>query len=343
MSLVAPLTKRQNVSANRNKRFAPTAKTNKSADKTNKVVTERLIDCSTLRNDLCPINEVKLENRSVSNFRPLCPVKMNGHPSFALIDSGNVVVNAISEKFARELYGDGLKEQIQNLKNYQYIGTAEQGAKMRVLGMTKHPIALKFGGSSITFHTNPIVIKGLSMDINISGPFLSENQIDQMHSKGALRVKGKLIPLLTYKCAQNGGTDQREERVNSLSQDTQITQDVDDTQEELEEELSSKAYVAKTKEIPANSAAYVQLRIQGIEKCRIPDGSGLVIVGKNFADKTLGHPALIVAVKTDQRGRCFTSLMNSTHHTIEVKEGQQFGDFLPYKWTHPQPRGINAS
>ena len=57
------------------------------------------------------------------------------------------------------------------------------------------------------FYTSPIVIRNLNTDVNISGPFLADNGIDQLHSKGALKVKGKLVRLFTYKAAvQNGAT-----------------------------------------------------------------------------------------------------------------------------------------
>ena len=58
---------------------------------------------------LCPINQLNKNTRSVGNFRPLCPVKLNGHSLYALIDSGNVVVNAISEKFANDFSPDNYR------------------------------------------------------------------------------------------------------------------------------------------------------------------------------------------------------------------------------------------
>ena len=155
---------------------------------------------------LCPINELSRDHRTISSFKPLCPIKLNNCSSFALIDSGNVIVNAISEKFALRLFAGKLDENIQPL-SYTHIGTADQKARMRVLGVTKQPLVLRFGGASMRFYTSPIVIRNLNTDVNISGPFLADNGIDQLHSKGALKVKGKLVRLFTYKAAvQNGAT-----------------------------------------------------------------------------------------------------------------------------------------
>ena len=36
----------------------------------------------------------------------------------------------------------------------------------------------------------PIIVKGLTMAFNISGPFLKKHQIDQLHSKQAIQVQG---------------------------------------------------------------------------------------------------------------------------------------------------------
>jgi len=140
----------------------------------------------------------------VSNYRALCPVKLNGHGTYALVDSGNVVVNAISEKFALRLFSGNLSDNLAKL-DYKHIGTAETGARMTVLGVTKQPVVLRFGGGGVKFLTSPIVIKDLNIDVNISGPFLSENGIDQIHTKGALKVKGKLIRLCTFRASREEG------------------------------------------------------------------------------------------------------------------------------------------
>jgi len=47
------------------------------------------------------------------------------------------------------------------------------------------------------FHTRPVVLDGLAMDMNISGPFLQKHAIDQLHSEGVLRTKQGKIPLRT--------------------------------------------------------------------------------------------------------------------------------------------------
>jgi hypothetical protein len=288
-----------------------------------------------LQNELCPISEIEIESRASHNFRSLCPVKIGGQPAFALIDSGNVVVNAISEKFARELFGPNYLEHIKPLRNYSHVGTAKKGATMKVLGITKQALPLRFGGVSTQFLTNPIVIRGLSMAINISGPFLSEKGIDQLHSRGALRVKGKLVKLVTYQNSQY-------EKARSDSQKmAMIHRRLSSLQQEPQE---IRAYVKKEVTIPPNAAAFVCLRIPEIESGVLNDGEGLLQVSESFADSINGHPVIIAAVRTTKKGQCKTSVLNVSAQSITVPEGKQYGTFHPREWTRPRPsKGCEGS
>ena len=259
-------------------------------------------------NELSPINLVGADAKTRA-FKSLCPVKLNGHASLALIDSGNLVVNAISEAFAKRLYGMNVQDHLQPLK-FTHIGTADKKGKLQVLGVTKQPVTLRFGGSSVKFLTHPIVIKELSMDVNISGPFLAEKCIDQMHSKGALKVKGQLIPLIDYKSSKV-----KKAAVLAIK--------------ELEKKNEHYAYVANSVTIPANSAAYIVLRIPHVESQILMDGEGVIDVCEHFANKTVGHPALSVAVRSFGTGQCYTSVLNLNPEPIVISEGQLFGTYNP--------------
>ena len=112
----------------------------------------------------------------------------------ALVDSGNVWRNAISAKFMKKL---GLTTDDLRPLSTKTIGTAKTGASLTVLGEVKTSLRLKLGGGTDkTFKTRPVVIQGLSMPLNISGPFLKLHKIDQLHSKDSLRVQGRDIALL---------------------------------------------------------------------------------------------------------------------------------------------------
>ena len=118
---------------------------------------------------------------------------IEGKPVRGLIDSGNIWRTAISkDKYVRmgfditKLVPIAVKE----------LHTAQKGAKIKVLGETGMPMKLQLGSHPRTIKFKPIIIDGLSMDFNISGPFLQNNAIDQLHSRNCLLLQGKEIPLL---------------------------------------------------------------------------------------------------------------------------------------------------
>jgi hypothetical protein len=78
------------------------------------------------------------------------------------------------------------------------IGTAKKGATLKVLG--ELPRALWMHFTSVPqvppIRVRPAVVEGLAMECNISGPFLKGHQIDHLHTKDSLRIKGTLIPLM---------------------------------------------------------------------------------------------------------------------------------------------------
>jgi hypothetical protein len=268
--------------------------------------------------------------------------------TFALIDSGNVVINAISERFAQRLFGHDYHKAIMPSERFKYLGTADEGGqKMRVLGVTSNPVTLRFGGSGTVFKTHPLVLQGLSQDINISGPFLSANGIDQLHSRGSLRVKGQLVPLLTYQNAKKTVQDSGNARAKEdFSKVHFLTLSAINTEAGVTQSASaglttpSSVYVAKNVTIPARSAAFVQLRVPDIEARRLDDGEGLVEVAPEFYSDSGKHlsmcPVLTTVVRTHEQGNCYSSVMNLSDEVIRVTEGQLYGHFYKKNEEYPE-------
>ncbi len=76
------------------------------------------------------------------------------------------------------------------------MGTAKKEEFLKVLGETRKPVSLRFGGDyELGFNLNPVVIQDLGMAVNLAGPTLKEWNIDQLHSRDALRVKGRFVRL----------------------------------------------------------------------------------------------------------------------------------------------------
>jgi hypothetical protein len=112
----------------------------------------------------------------------------------AIVDSGNLWKNVLSLDFLHQL---GLtRDDLREVPGIQEVGTAKSGTRMKVVGELKTPIHLRFGGCATLFKCCPVVLEGLSMPFNVSGLFLTQFRIDQLHSEGALLVQGRRIPLV---------------------------------------------------------------------------------------------------------------------------------------------------
>ena len=112
----------------------------------------------------------------------------------AMVDSGNLWRNVMSVGFLKQI-GLSLSD-LQPVLGAKQVGTAKAGSGLQILGELKTPISLMLGQGKTEFKCRPVVLEGLSMPFNISGPFLHENHIDQLHSEGALSVQGRKIRLV---------------------------------------------------------------------------------------------------------------------------------------------------
>jgi hypothetical protein len=115
-------------------------------------------------------------------------IRINNYTCSALVDSGNVWRNAICKDFAFNQM-KLTKADIRPLYT-KTIGTAQDGASMRVLGEVIQPLPLQLGRISTCLKTRPVVVEGLSMPFNLAGPFLKKHKIDQIHSEDCIRFQG---------------------------------------------------------------------------------------------------------------------------------------------------------
>jgi hypothetical protein len=127
----------------------------------------------------------------------------------------------------------------------------------------KTPIHLRFGGCATRFKCRPVVLKGLSMPFNLSGPFLAQFGIDQLHSEGALLVQGKKIPM-----------------VASLNPSADVEQTV------------SNLYVMEKVTVPAFSETKFAVRASAVEGGTMNPSDGIVTGSVHFSERHDLHPLL---------------------------------------------------
>jgi hypothetical protein len=111
-----------------------------------------------------------------------------------MVDSSNLWKNVLSLDFLLQL---GLtRDNLREVPGIQEVGTAKSGTVLKVGGELKSPIHLRFGRCATRFKCRPVILEGLSMPFNVSGPFVAQFGIDQLHSEGALLVQGRKSPLV---------------------------------------------------------------------------------------------------------------------------------------------------
>ena len=250
-------------------------------------------------------------NTPLAEFKPLCSIKMNNLRVDALIDSGNLVTNVISEDFAHRLFETkNLTKYLEPSKTFSRLGTAQQGAVLDVLGVVKRPVHIRFGGSSARFPSHPLVIRGLSSDVNISGPFLMKNQLDQLHSSGELLVRGQKIPLKTKSSPRRRTAPK-----------------------------SSRTYLAEEINLSPQQIHTISVRIPAAENQLWNQPTVLFQGCPHLLDKKNVFAPREVITEVTSNGECTTSVANFSDHPVKLPAGTYLGDVYPVKpkYLFPSP------
>lgn len=230
-------------------------------------------------------------------YKSLVKLDVAGTTTFAIVDSGNLVVNAMSATFAkRVLKTRHLEHHLTPLKCR--IGTAQKGANMHLLGVMTKALPIRFGKGTHPYASRPLVFDGLNSEFNLAGPFLAQHQIDQIHSRGNLLVQGVAIPLVA---------PQKKKDPSPL----------DHISEVIEVEPEQGVYLRRGVEIPPQTGIWAD--------CRVPHAQaedlGVVEVdpGGELA------PLLVSALVQVDQHRCQLPIMNTGNTTLRLNEGTRYG------------------
>ena len=237
-------------------------------------------------------------------YHHFLPVQINGVNCAALVDSGNTWRNVMSWTFARRL---GIrKSDLESLETTTTVKTAQEGGQLQIIGQLKKPLTMclpktrDVGDSPkaclyTAFKIRPVVVANLTMALNLSGPFLKYNKIDQLHSKNCLRLQnGQLVPLMTSK-------------------------------QDLTPEVSSvEVRVRRTVRLQPMSVSHVSVILPKLRDEKTVDG---MIEGHNETFLNNGVFPWSAAVITSKEGCAKAGLINATTRTIKIKAGTRYGRF----------------
>ena len=235
------------------------------------------------------VNNIDDEDYSV-----FLPVRLNNIRVKAMLDSGNVFRVVMSKQMSDRL---GIKQsQLRPLPGYTTIDTAAEGAQLRVLGETKEKLTLNLGEGTKDLTIRPVVLDRLSMDLNISGPFMKKNGIDLIQSKGVARVQGRDLPLV----------NKTEEVCTSLG-------------------TYSMIYTTEDARVRPHEAAWIPAIAPTVADGSMPTDHLLVTGDGQFVEKHDLHPMTHSIVNCNKEGQLSVLAMNTTGHEIKVKAGTLYG------------------
>jgi transposase InsO family protein len=172
------------------------------------------------------------------------------------------------------------------------VGTAKANSSLRVLGETKQILRLKTLFPEFSFEFQPAVVEGMSMDVNISGPWMKAHKWDQLHSEDCVHIQGYKIPL-RRPCSATPGV--------------------------------ATMYVAADTVVPKRSMVLVKLKVPDVERGRMPTGLYYLRGEEDFRNRTEGHPALNIANRCDEEGITYSSVLNSTSNDLTLSAGTRYG------------------
>ena len=126
---------------------------------------------------------------SVSHYKNASPNKETGQYTRVLVDSGNLVFDCISKKMADKL---GLK--VKPLPKLKQAKAANKST-MPILGVSQNDIYVQFREGGRRYKFQPLIVAGLSHDVNLSSAFLARHNCVLHCRSRLLKFPQENIPL----------------------------------------------------------------------------------------------------------------------------------------------------
>ena len=225
-----------------------------------------------------------------ANYRRHLRVTVNNHPALALADSGNSYRVLVSHEFYLNLgyHLDKLKP------TKEKIYTAKAKKTLEILGEPPTALTLRIPSINFTAPIHPLVIKNLGCEINLSGPFLKQYNISQVHAEDALYVGDQKVPL-----EPPGG----------------------------QEITATRLETAKAHRIPAWSMAVLTLKAPGVENKLMPPGDGMATLDEfKLLDWGLQSDMDIIT-HCNREGLCKVTVANYQDGAVILPAGKDLGSF----------------
>ena len=248
----------------------------------------RLPPNTSLENFICHISEEDKALNHAKEFKKCLHVSLNGLETSALLDGGNDYRSCISDTLATNL---GLTDKDLRPVDETRVGTAKADSNLLVIGEPKKPLRMNVHG--VNFKFRPVIVQGLSMDVNISGPWMHSHNWDQLYGKNQVRIQGRNVNL------------------------------------QPKEDVSLALYAMEKVVVPAHTKMKFYTRTNDARLDAKLGTQGHVEGSMHFAKQTDLLPTRNLLVKPHSGFRIPVGVWNNSDSPRVIKKGQRFGTYSP--------------
>ena len=242
------------------------------------------------------------EDEDFKNYKIYLPMRVNNVTVVGMMDSGNLWRVALSWAMAQKM---GLRRKdLRVVQGYEKIGTAANEGQLEVMGETIKKIMINLGGGTRDIPCRPVVIKNLSMPLNVSGPFMKKHRIDLLHTGEAV-LQGKKIQMQT-----KGGDFGKMADAHSL------------------------IYTTEDVTVGAMERCWIPAVAKSVQHGDIKAEALLVMGDGAYTERYDLHPMTNAHVNCDKDGKMMVMTLNTTGRDIRVRKGSIYG--IGFQTTTPQ-------
>ena len=250
-------------------------------------------------------------------------IRTRGRELSGLVDSGNTFRCCISSELLSYLDLELGRDVVASEQSH--LGTAKDGANLKILGELSKPLEVFLGSHPTKLKIRPLVIQGLSHDLNLSGPFLQKYNISQLHGERCLLFQGKRVPLAATPLRAPRG----------------VTEDA--------------VHVVKETVVPPGHVAHLELQSSKVRKGIMHTGP-VILTGRRDRHGDLSvegrevggfrraglHPVVDAVENVDRKGKLLGAVLNTTDSAITVGCGTLYGH-IESTYQGQQPRVLHLA
>ena len=180
---------------------------------------------------------------------------------------------------------------------FSTVGTAKKDVQLKIIGRLKTPLKMKISDSDTTLDIQPTIVDSLSMDLNLSGPWMKKYEISQLYGENAIRLGNQVFPLIA-----------------SMS-----------CQQVPPEQLEATAYLTNGCTLEPMTERVISVVVPDVSKGHLNAGDFTLIGSLQLMEDYDVNVVRQALVSIDQEGRGYTRILNSSARPIFVPAGQPYG------------------